>query len=97
MVLKPSPLGNSSGQAIVEYILLLSAIVVCFTIAARGITRSGLEEKLTRPLKGRFAHAYQLGDIKAKDIGEEGGPERHALMDSCAGCFRIFLNPGKSQ
>jgi hypothetical protein len=84
--------GNESGQAVIEYVLLLSVVVGGYLVVVNFMNQFGLAKKLTRPITTDFAAAYQLGDIKAKDF-DNGGPERHPRVTKGKENFRIFINP----
>ena len=84
---------NNSGQAAVEYILLLFMIVSAFTLVARFFTTSGFTQKLTTPITVTFANTYRYGDAKAKGF-EDGSPDRHPRASGGQDSFRIFINPG---
>jgi hypothetical protein len=85
------PRGNS-GQAAVEYILLLSFIVTGYVIIARLFTSSGITQKITSPITVTFAKTYQFGDPRAKSF-EDGAPDFHPRADGGQSSFRIFINP----
>ena len=84
---------NESGQAIIEYVLLLAIIATAFLVASRGLGKLGIADKLTRPVKQDFAAAYRYGHPKAKG-SDEGGFELHPRAIAGGGNnFRIFINP----
>ena len=85
---------DQQGQAIVEYILLLSALVGMFLIAARGLCGMSIGTRLSKPLTKSFAKAYQYGDVTTSGPDEDGGANNHAQAQNPQGAnFRIFLNP----
>jgi hypothetical protein len=86
-------LKNESGQAVVEYILLLMTVVGMWAAIMGWASRTKFAERLMKPITGSYAAAYQLGDINAVGF-EEGTPKRHARFFGCEECFRIFINPG---
>lgn len=88
---RPSLLKNERGQAIVEYILLLSTIVAIYATVISWVSQFGLMQKLVAPLNNEFAKTYQFGDPKAD--GFDGEPKRHPRISGCDECFRIFINP----
>jgi hypothetical protein len=88
----PSITGSSSGQAVIEYILLLTVIVSAYMTLSSWAARFGLAQKLATPVTQDFAKAYKYGDIKASGF-DEGDPKRHPRISGCDGCFRIFINP----
>jgi uncharacterized protein (UPF0333 family) len=83
---------DESGQAVVEYLLLLSVIVSAYVGVARYLTTSGFTQKLTTPITGAFAATYRYGDPKAKGP-EDGSPDRHPRAENGQDSFRIFINP----
>jgi hypothetical protein len=92
MALKTTANSPESGQAVIEYILLLVVVVGAYATLASWAAKYGLAQKLTAPVTGDFAKAYQFGDVKAKGY-EDGTPERHPRAVGCQDCFRIFINP----
>jgi hypothetical protein len=80
-----------SGQAVVEYILLLSAIVAIYVTIISWVNSFGLMQKLVTPLTRDYAKTYQFGDPKAD--GFDGEPKRHPRISGCEECFRLFINP----
>ncbi len=89
---------DETGQATVEYILLLSVLVSLFLIVARGIGQMGLAEKLARPIQKDFKAAYQYGHPKAKGSADGGFEHHPRAMEGGKDKenFRIFLNPGET-
>ncbi len=86
---------SQSGQAVVEYILLLSALVSMFVIIAQGVGRLDLAKRLSKPLTTDFAKAYQYGDIKTTGPDDSEGASNHAQAQvPKSDNFRIFLSPG---
>jgi hypothetical protein len=84
---------DESGQAVVEYILMLSVVATLY-ILAKALSESGIAETMMRPLTQDFARAYRYGHVEAQGF-EDGGPKNHprASQDTGEGNFRIFLNP----
>lgn len=85
-------LDSESGQAVIEYILLLSMVVAIFIAVSQGLTRAGLTKLLMTPLTGNFSRAYQYGHPEALGY-EDGGPKNHPWAESGENSFRFFLNP----
>ncbi|MBC7691385.1 MAG: hypothetical protein H7222_06410 [Methylotenera sp.] len=83
---------NESGQAVIEYVLLISIIASAFVIVGRGLVDMGLAQKLTRPLREEFARTYQYGHPKGKGF-EDGGPDHHPRAMTGGTNGRMFLNP----
>ena len=77
-----------------EYILLLSIVVMVFVSLQKMFAQTDVFNKLTKTIQKDFAHAYRYGDIRARGP-EEGGFVFHPLADSKS--FRIFFNPGKKK
>lgn len=82
---------NQSGQAVIEYILLLAIVVGFYFIIWEGIRGLRLERKLMKPLSEDFAAAYRYGHPKAKGF-DDGGPYYHPRAIGGQRNFRIFLN-----
>lgn len=97
LVKSTSLLRSQSGQATLEYILILSIVVLGVITVFRGLERLDLQSKLRKPIAGEFARAYRYGHPRAKgyEDGNEynsGGPEMHPRV-SAEGNFRVFFNP----
>lgn len=97
-VLAPVPaaqarrLSNDSGQAVLEYILLLSIIVGIYATVSGWASSYGLAQKMISPISKDFAAIYQFGDPKAAGF-ESDSPKHHPRIEDCEGCFRLFINP----
>ena len=86
---------GESGQAVLEYILLMTVVVSAYLIVARGIARAGVAEKLMRPLSQNFAYTYKYGHPKARGY-DEGEPQMHVrIYDGSHRNFRIFINQSR--
>lgn len=83
---------NEDGQALTEYIVMIAIIVGFYVAVATGISKLGIERKLSLTLKGPFAAAYRYGHVKAKGF-DDGGPENHPRASGGNNNFRLFLNP----
>jgi len=57
---------SSSGQGVLEYILMLFTVVFFFMIVVTGLARMEVTKKFMTPIKENFAAAYKYGDPKAK-------------------------------
>ena len=90
--LKHKPLQNESGQAVIEYVLLIAVVVTAFVLVMQWVTDIGLAQKLTKPITGTFAATYRYGHPKAKGF-EDGAPENHPRAVGGENNFRIFINP----
>lgn len=87
---------NQSGQAILEYVLMLS-IVVSFFVTLMGLLRSmGIEQSINRSFTKEYAAAYRYGHPKAKGM-DEGEPQYHPRLESGDTSFRLFMNPKTNQ
>jgi hypothetical protein len=82
-------LKNEEGQTLVEYILLLSILVMAFGILVSALGKLGMEDSFLKPLTTKFAHAYQYGHPDAKGY-DDGGPYKHPIADDGQDSFRIF-------
>jgi uncharacterized protein (UPF0333 family) len=78
MELKKTALGNS-GQAALEYILVLILVMMMFMSIMRYISDQKLLEKFMEPAKNKYRVLYQYGHPQATDIG--------GVTD------RVFINP----
>lgn len=82
---------DESGQAAIEYILILTIIASFYVGLMTVIDKANLAEKLAGPIVGSYARVYKYGHPKAKGF-DEGTPEFHprAVID---GNIRMFINP----
>jgi len=82
---------TESGQATIEYVLILTIIVSFYMALMTVIDRMNLAERLIGPIVGSYANTYKYGHPKAKGF-DEGTPENHprAVID---GKVRLFINP----
>jgi Flp pilus assembly pilin Flp len=82
---------DESGQAAIEYVLILSVIVAAYMAFITAIEKAHLAETLMGPIVGSYAMTYKYGNPKAKGF-DEGTPENHprAVVD---GKVRLFINP----
>ncbi len=87
---------DQSGQAMLEYVLLLSVIVGCVFLLREGIARFDVGDRLLRPLSESYARAYKYGHPKAQGF-DEGEPKNHPRIETGENNFRLFLNPGQKQ
>lgn len=79
---------SQSGQAVLEYILLLTVVVSLFGVIASTLGKVDIGGKLLGPLSGDFAHAYRYGHPKALGY-DDGGPKKHPRAIG-GDSFRIF-------
>ncbi|MGE4107016.1 MAG: hypothetical protein AB7F66_07345 [Bacteriovoracia bacterium] len=83
---------DQGGQAIFEYIIVLSAVVLFFLLLKRAIVGLDINDRLTGHLGKGFKHAYQFGHPQTIGPDESGGPKLHPRFQD-RGNFRIFFNP----
>jgi hypothetical protein len=76
---------------VIEYVLMLAAVVGFYFLIAQGLKRANLPGKLMGPLREDFAFAYKYGHPKARGF-DEGDPVYHPRVPA-SGNFRIFINP----
>jgi hypothetical protein len=84
---------RDSGQATIEYVLLIATVVSFYLIVLRGLGRIGVSSRVAGPITGEFARAYRYGHPKAKGP-DDGGPDLHPRFLG-GNNFRIFLNPDR--
>jgi len=85
-------LRNQQGQAVTEYILLLSIVVGFYLIISQSMARFGLTKKLVKPIQVNFAATYRYGHPKARG-SDEGSPRYHPRYYGGENNFRIFASP----
>lgn len=83
---------DESGQAVIEYILLLATVVSVYFAVAAWVNQYGLAQKMISPISTDFAATYQFGDPKGAGFDSDT-PKRHPRIEDCEGCFRLFINP----
>ena len=86
-------LENETGQATVEYILMLAIILIGFLMLSQGLATTGLMAKLAAPISGPFAKAYQNGHYQATAPDDPGGAFKHPRATGPES-FRIFYTRG---
>jgi hypothetical protein len=87
---------RDEGQATIEYILVLSVVVMFAFAVMQGLRRIRLAEKMTAPITKDFAMTYKYGHPKASGP-DEGDWKYHPRMPAGGNNFRIFMNPGNSK
>jgi len=75
---------KQSGQAILEYVLLLAMVVVMFMGLMKVLEDRNWYQGLAAPLTKDFKNAYQYGHPKADG-------QKNVAQDPAS--FRVFLNP----
>jgi hypothetical protein len=84
---------DQKGQAITEYILMLSIILFIYSLIFMSLNRYGIGKKVKNQITSSFVAAYRYGHVKAKGP-DDGGPEYHPIDPRNGNNnFRIFLNP----
>ena len=83
---------SQSGQAIIEYVLLVAILVSTFVVVVRWFRDDAkFQEKLLAGLNKTVVRTYQSGNPKATSpLAEEGAV--HHPRDTSPGNFRIFMN-----
>ena len=84
---------TESGQATVEYVLLLLLVMAMYFLAIHLVRGRNLAGRISEPIKDQFARAYQYGHPKAKGLDEPGGPDHHPRAYD-GNNFRLYINPG---
>lgn len=84
---------GEEGQALTEYLILLSMSVAVVMMVTRFIGKANLTKRLLDPLRGSYAAMYRYGHPQGKGY-DDGGPENHPRAAQSAG-FRGFVNPKK--
>jgi len=82
---------NRSGQAVIEYILLLSVIVSLYSLVINLISSSNAFDAMKKPLEKDFKYTYRYGHPKAR--GQEDGGPKYIPQVNEGQNFRIFINP----
>ena len=88
---------SQSGQAVIEYILLLSIVVIASVLLKNFLQKQTFSTKLIDNLKNEFARSYRYGHPMAKGFDNDApyskdGPSMHPRIVE-SGNFRIFYNP----
>jgi hypothetical protein len=86
-----------SGQAVVEYILLIAVVVLVFSSAMKRLSDSNLMVNLQKPFTSQFKYTYRYGHPEARGQ-DDGGPvniPQYSNGQENDHNFRIFLNPTK--
>lgn len=88
-------MNKASGQAVMEYILLLAIIVSIYTLIINGLMGSNAVTALKKPLEKDYKYTYRYGHPKARGQ-EDGGPlfipQKYEPSGQTQN-FRIFINP----
>ena len=83
---------NQSGQALVEYILLIAIVIGVYSAVLNTLGKSSGFELMKKPFTREYRYTYQYGNAKAR--GQDNGgptylPQHHDPQNN----FRIFINP----
>jgi hypothetical protein len=84
---------EESGQAVVEYVLLLSVVVTLFVAVLQGMDRLRITGRLAEFVTGGFKSTYQFGHPDASFGGDSGGETKNhpRVVGQGSNNFRIFL------
>ncbi len=82
-------LGSTSGQAVLEYILLLAIVVSLFVLLTQKMLDLDLLQRMVGPYKTEFERAYRYGSPKSQGVAE--GQVKN--LPQYEQGFRIFYNP----
>ena len=82
---------RQSGQAIMEYILMVMIVVICWGVVYRTLRHSDIPDKLAKPIREDFARAYKYGHPQARGW-DEGRPSKHVRIEESDN-FRLYINP----
>ncbi len=84
---------SRSGQALLEYVILLAIVVSLFVTMTKRLSESNVFARLQKPFQEEFARAYRYGHPDARGQ-DDGGPVNLPQYDDTDGRnFRIFINP----
>lgn len=92
---------HESGQASVEYIVLLGMVVVMFLALQTGLNTFKLGDKIKTALFEKYSNTYRYGNPKARSNsdGQSGFDMQARYSNNPSGNdsqnFRIFVNPSK--
>lgn len=79
---------SERGQAILEYVLLLSIVVFMFGFAIRTMRERDWFQNLVKPLTKIYPDNYQYGYYNPNSPNEKFVPQ-----DPDSSKFRVFVNP----
>ncbi len=89
-MVKPFQVGNQSGQALLEYVIMLLIVVSSYLFVVRGLMDAGITRLFVAPLKGEYGKAYQFGHPKGEFDGSSG--KNHPRFNGSGdNNFRLFL------
>jgi hypothetical protein len=83
---------SESGQAVIEYVLLLAIIIFLYTLVLERLAGSNGFEVMKKPLTQDFKYTYRYGHPEARGQ-TDGGPKLIPQHHEPAQNFRIFINP----
>ena len=85
-----------SGQAVVEYILLLAIVVGLYSFVLNKIAQSNAITAMKGPFTKDLTYTYRYGHPKARGQ-DDGGPLYIPQQHDSQNDFRIFINPPMNQ
>jgi len=85
-----------SGQAVVEYILLLAIVVGIYSLLLNTLSQSNAINAMKKPFTQDFTYTYRYGNAKARGQ-TDGGPLNIPQEHDAEKNFRIFINPPINQ
>jgi hypothetical protein len=80
-----------SGQAVIEYILLLAIVVGLFVAVFTRLAQTNVFAAMKAPLEKDFMYTYRYGHPQAR--GQTDGGPKYIPQDPSDQNFRIFINP----
>ena len=89
---------SNSGQAVLEYILLLSIVISLFALMSKSLGNMNLVTNLTASFKKTYVYVYRYGnkDARGQDAGGPINIPQYNKADDTHN-FRIFINPPINQ
>lgn len=87
---------NQSGQAVIEYIVILAIVVGFYLMLTTTIASLNLERRFHSFLIAPFANTYKYGHPEAQGF-DEGTPKMHPRIEEGPENFRIFIMPKVGQ
>jgi len=87
---------NQAGQAMTEYILLLSILVALFSLLVRLLGETRIVDRLKNRLEKDYKYTYRYGHPKARGPDDDGGVKyipQYIDPNGVPKDFRIFINP----
>ena len=88
---------SKSGQALVEYVLLLAIVVAAYGIILKALTNSSVMTAMQAPFTKDYKYTYEYWHKDARGGQADGGPLYIPQCSATDQNFRIFINPPISQ